>query len=263
MQIIKVPYVNSIENPSGCEKAPEEILNHLKKIGTKESRDIIEFNKLNIDKINLENNNDEESIFYIKECAKEGFLKNNKCIFLGGDHSISYPILKSFYNIQKYPLLIIFDSCMNCIYPDKYPKNNQWLRKLIDEGFSYDSILLISTRNISEEEMLFLKKNKITIINMDVLQEDIEGVCDIVMERARESHGFYISLDISCVDPSNAPGCNFIEPGGLSSREIIYFIKRLALLGNFIGGDIVEVNPEKDFNSMTSKLAAKILSEMI
>lgn len=83
------------------------------------------------------------------------------------------------------------------------------------------------------------------------------------MERARDSKGFYVSLDIDCVDPGFAPGVNNLEPGGLSSRELIYFIKRLSILDNFRGGEIVEINPEKDINKMTVKLGAKLLGEMI
>jgi len=83
------------------------------------------------------------------------------------------------------------------------------------------------------------------------------------MERARNSSGFYISIDIDSVDPAFAPGTGYIEPGGLSSRELIYFIKRLSLLNNFRGGDIVEINPDLDNRNMTVKLGAKILSEMI
>jgi len=98
---------------------------------------------------------------------------------------------------------------------------------------------------------------------MDLLFEDIEGVCDLIMERARNSGGFYISVDIDVVESGNAPGVNDISPGGLSPRELIYFIKRLCLLKNFKGADIVEINPLRDINNMTVKLGAKILGEMI
>jgi len=78
---------------------------------------------------------------------------------------------------------------------------------------------------------------------MDVLDEDIEGVCDMIMERARASSGFYISIDMDCLDPAFAPGVVYSEPGGLSSRDLIHFLKRLKLLDNFRGADIVEINP--------------------
>jgi arginase family enzyme len=83
------------------------------------------------------------------------------------------------------------------------------------------------------------------------------------MERAKISGGFYVSIDIDSVDPAYAPGTNELEPGGLSSIDLIYFIKRLKLLGNFRGADIVEINPSKDINGSTVKLGARLLGEMI
>jgi arginase family enzyme len=98
---------------------------------------------------------------------------------------------------------------------------------------------------------------------MDVLLEDIKNVCDLIMERARDASGFYVSVDIDCVDPAFAPGTGYLEPSGLSSSDLIYFLKRLRLLKNFRGGDVVEINPSLDFNGMTVKLGAKLLAEMI
>ena len=98
---------------------------------------------------------------------------------------------------------------------------------------------------------------------MDVLQEDLREVCDLVMERARNSSGFYISVDIDSIDPAFAPGTFLNEPGGISSRDIVYFIKRLSLLDNLRGGDIVNIRKDLDLNNLTQKLGAKILSEMV
>jgi arginase family enzyme len=149
------------------------------------------------------------------------------------------------------------------VQTDGEPNHEEWLRKLVDNGFSGNRVVLISARDLWQEEIDFIKENDIIWIKMDVLTEDIEGVCDMVMERARQSSGFYISIDIDCVDPCHAPGTGYLEPGGMSSRDLIYFIKRLVLLKNFRGADIVEINPDKDFNGMTVKLGAKLLAEMI
>ena len=114
-----------------------------------------------------------------------------------------------------------------------------------------------------EKEIEFLNENEINLIKMDVLREDLDGICDLVMERARNSSGFYVSLDIDCLDPAFAPATGYLEPGGLSSRDLIHFVKRLVLLDNFRGADIVEINPDKDVNGMTVKMGAKLLAEMI
>ena len=248
---------------NGCENAPVEILKALKEIGVNENKKIIEFDKLNLEEIHVDLNNLEESNWLIKKNSEEAFYKNNRVVFVGGDHSISYSICKAFNNVEKNPLLIIFDAHADCMEPGKEPTHEEWLRALIEGGFDPKKIILVSTRNMWKEEIDFLEKHGVLLIRMDVIREDTEGVCDLIMERARQASGFYVSIDVDCVDPAFAPGSGYLEPGGLSSRELIYFIKRLQLLDNFKGGDIVEINPSKDLNNMTVKLGAKLLGEML
>ena len=69
----------------------------------------------------------------------------------------------------------------------------------------------------------------------------------------------YVSIDIDCLDPAFAPGISHHEPGGMSTREVINISH--GLKGNIVGADIVEYNPDRDFMSMTSMVAAKLLKE--
>jgi len=261
MEIIKIRLISSDGKTKGCEKTPVEIIKSLRNIKSSENNKVIDVDKLNLEEIHVNLDNLKEANHLIFENSKEIFEKNFKSFFIGGDHCISYSIVKAFKKIEENPLLIVFDAHADCLISESNPGSRDWLRKLIEEGFK--NIILISARNISEEENEFLKEHNILIIKMDLLEEDLEGVCDLVMERARSSSGFYVSIDINSVDPAFAPGTSFLEPGGLSSRDLIYFIKRLVLLKNFRGADIVEINPDKDFNEMTIKLGAKLLSEML
>jgi len=263
MQIIRLRLTNSMGKTIGCEKAPVEIINALRKIGSNEKGKEIDVGKLNLEEIHVDLNNLEEANYLIFKNSLEAFEKNKKTFFIGGDHSISYPIGKAFNKNEENPLLIIFDAHADCIEAGKEPTHEEWLRGLVDSGFEGSKIILISARNFYDGELEFIKQKGITLISMDVLQEDLFGVCDLVMERARSASGFYLSIDIDSVDPAYAPGTDYLEPGGLSSRDLIYFVKRLSLLDNFKGADIVEVNPDKDVNGMTIKLGAKLLAEML
>ena len=266
MQIIRVGMVNAPnKRTKGCEKAPSIILNTLRDMQkSTEDGKYIEFEKLNLEEIHVNINNAEEANYLIYENSKEAFEKNFKTIFIGGDHSISYSLCKAFSKTEKNPLIIIFDAHPDCMKPEhKEPSHEDWLRKLIEEGFNPKNIILISARNLWPGEFEYIRENGILWIKMNVLRENIEDICDIVMERARASSGFYISLDIDSVDPGFALGTGYLEPGGLSSNEIIYFVKRLKLLNNFKGADIVEINPDLDINNITVKLGAKLLAEMI
>ena len=75
----------------------------------------------------------------------------------------------------------------------------------------------------------------------------------------------YLSIDIDVLDPRFAPGVGYIEPGGMSSRQLLYFIQRLNLLKTLRVIDIVEINSEKDkkHDNMTVKIGAKLLAEFI
>jgi arginase len=258
MQIIKIG-LSSCPDTKESALAPEKIISELKKIESNERGEVVNYNSVNLEEINV-NDNPLESDYNIFESSKEFFLKNDKIVFLGGEHSISYSILKAFNKIEKNPFLIVFDAHVDSQSSDL---NNSWIKKLVESGFPPSSIVVVSARNFSYESMKFLKKYNIQVVKMDIINEDISGICDVLMERARNSSGFYISVDMSSIDPGFCPGAINPIPGGLSSREIIYFIKRLNLIRNFKGGDVVNLNPSMDLNNISLKLGAKIVSLMI
>jgi arginase family enzyme len=261
MQIIRIKLISSKGETKGCENAPLLVLNELKKIESNEKKELIEFEKLNLEEIHVNLQDLNEANYLIFQNCKEAFERNFKTFFIGGDHCIDYSIVKAFNKVEKNPLIIVFDAHADCL---NGALNRSWIRKLIlEESFSPKRILLISARNLGEEEMAFVRENGITWIGMDVLDENLDEICDLVMERARNTGGFYVSIDMDCLDPAFAPGAVEPEAGGLSSRDLIYFVKRLSFLDNFRGADIVEVNPDKDINGMTIKLAAKLIAEMM
>lgn len=261
MEVVRVRLVSS-EKTRACERAPVEVVGALRRIKGSESGSEVYVDKLRLEEIHVDLEDLKCSHDLIFENSKEIFEKTFKSFFIGGDHSISYSIAKAFKKVQENSLLIVFDAHVD-FDVDGEIDNKNWLGKLIESDFFGKRIILIGARNLSLGEREFLKESGITWINMDVLQEDICEVCDIVMEKAKSSGGFYVSIDMNCVDPAFAPGVYEGEPGGLSSRELIYFIKRLSLLDNFKGGDIVEINPDKDINEITSILGAKCVAEII
>ena len=71
----------------------------------------------------------------------------------------------------------------------------------------------------------------------------------------------YLSIDMDCLDSAFAPGVSHHEPGGFTTRQVLDIIHQVK--GNLIGGDIVEYNPDRDFNAVTAMAAAKLLKELI
>ena len=151
MQIIRIRLINGLGRTKGCEKAPIKVLEALKEIGSNENGKLIEFDKLNLEEIHVDLNNIKEANHLIFENSKEAFEKNFKTFFIGGDHVISYSIVKAFSKTQPNPLLIVFDAHADCVQTNDEPNHEEWLRKLTDEGFLGSRVILISARDLWEE----------------------------------------------------------------------------------------------------------------
>jgi len=274
---VKVPGINGLGKTNGCENSGEKILKILKEeIYSNEQGKIIGDANLNIEEINLDNSNLKSVNELIYDTAFEIIKKNQKAIFLGGDHSISYSLTRAFFdycqNLEsvKEPCLIVFDAHSDCMHPFKeddgkvIPTHEEWLRALVEDGFPPQNILLVGVRNSYSDEIRFLKEKNIKVILMNQLLENLEDSCDIIMEFSNNRE-LYVSIDIDVIDPVFAPSTGYTEPGGLTSREFIYLIQRINKIRNLKSIDIVEINSEKDKenNGLTLKLGAKILSELI
>lgn len=266
MFIVKVPGINGLNKTQGCEKASNAILDSLKEIYSNEQGIPIDTTLLDLEEIHLDNSDLEKSQDLIYKNSLKIFGVQPRTIFLGGDHSISYPIGKAFFehskNLGVKPCLIIFDAHADCMQPMDEPTHEEWLRALIESGFPAENILLIGARNIWKEELQFLKEKRIKQININSIVEDIDNIADTIMEFANGKET-YVSIDIDVLDPAFASATGYPSPGGLTSRQIIYLIQRIKKIKTLKAIDIVEINPIKDKNNMTVQLGAKILGELI
>ncbi len=260
MKVIKIPFGGGgLGHGDGARDAPDSIEKNLKDIYSGESGKVpaFEFESVKVNNSNLE------------ESHKNIFDKisklSSKSTILGGDHSISNPCFKAFAKNNKGAGIVIFDAHPDLM--DSVGMNSQedWLRALIEDGIvEKDKVIIIGVRNFHSQEKEYIDSKKLQIHYMrNIFEHKIENVCDAVMEKIRTWPSVYLSIDIDVVDPAFAPGTGYREPGGLSSREIIYFIQRLNRLQNIKMIDIVEVNPSLDVSNMTSKLAARLMTELI
>jgi len=259
MNLIKVPFASlNLGKNKGAVKAPEEIVKNLEKFYLTEEGNLVNFE---IKEVVIDENNVEKSVRTISEMSKKCFERSEKNIFIGGDHSITYPIFKSFAQFEDNPGIVIFDAHPDCQSDFNPPTHEDLLLALVKEGVvKRENIVLVGIRNWSKEEKEFLEKEKIRFFSMkDISMEGIYEISEGVMSIANRFSGLYVSIDIDVLDPSFAPGTGYPEPGGLSTRELLFFLQRLKKLRNFKGGDLVEIdgNCEK-----TTLLGAKLLTEI-
>ncbi len=257
MQVVKVPTSQGGLEKSGSEQAPDSIINELSNTwsntqGIKPFYDVTEMDlkeETDIPKIH-------KKIFSL--------AKNPNSIFLGGDHSITFSLFKAFSSANKGAGLVVFDAHPDVFSQFDFATHGDWLKFLLEEKIVLpENVMVIGIRNSDKKELDYLKEKKILNIPMHRLFNNIEDSCDSIMEFANKLPSFYLSIDIDVVDPAFAPGTGYPEPCGLSSSEILYFVKRLKLLKGLRAADIVEVSPQFDINNITSKLAAKLVLELL
>ena len=144
------------------------------------------------------------------------------------------------------------------------PTHEDFVKVLINKNhLKKENLILVGLRNWHKDEYEFLKKNKIRYFPMkDLTQENLHDITDSIMYIAKKFSPLYISIDIDVIDPAFAPGTGYPEPAGLTPRQFLYILHRIKNLKNIKIIDLVEINPEKDKNNLTSKLGAKIIAEL-
>ena len=257
--MISILNIPSDENSSflrGCAKAPQKIIKAFYSSSSNEFSEnnvnVHNANEINIlDEINIPSG--KAGINKIFNVACNEIKKNNKLVSIGGDHSITFPLIQA--HAKKYNSLNIlhFDA-----HPDLYDNfdNNPFSHASpfarIMENKLVKRLVQVGIRTLNTHQREQVKKFGIEVIEMKDFNIDLSFQFDGPV---------YISLDIDGLDPAYAPGVSHPEPGGLTTRNIINIIHTLK--GNLVGGDIVEYNPINDFNNITAITAAKLLKEMI
>ena len=257
MKIIKAPFSGGgLNHGNGSNEAPNIIEEQLKDIFSNEEG--IECN-FDIEEIQVNENNIQESHDNIQKYI-EGIQE--KAIILGGDHSITYPSVKAFSKNTKDFMLIVFDAHPDLVNDFKPPTQEDYLRVLIEENIvEPENIILIGIRNWDQTEIKYLEEKNIKYYQAKyIFEKGIKAIAKKIISKINKP--IYLSIDIDVVDPVEAIGTGYTEHGGLSSRELIYILQQLVKTNQIKLIDIVEVNPKKDINNMTSYLAAKLIAEL-
>ncbi|MEP5611350.1 MAG: agmatinase [Cyclobacteriaceae bacterium] len=194
-----------------------------------------------------------EEYFDIEAITGRNLSDEGKLLTLGGDHSITYPLIKAHH--AKYPVLdILHIDAHGDLYDelngDKYSHGCPFAR-IMENGLAAN-LVQVGIRTLTQHQKEQAEKFKVEIHQMK----------DLDLSKIRKfENPLYISLDMDAFDPAFAPGVSHHEPGGLSSRQVIDLIQNLD--AEIIGADIVEYNPDKDFQNMTAYLAAKMMKEIL
>jgi len=189
-----------------------------------------------------------------------------RCVCVGGDHSISLPILRAVAK-KHGPVSLIQLDAHNDLWDEyfgsKYSHGTPF-RRAFEEGLLQDGgVLQIGLRGqvYGEDDFDFARKHKVRMVTAGEFHK--RGVSAVQSHlRAFRRKLVYVTLDIDAVDPAYAPGTGTPQVGGLTSAQILELVRALRGL-NIVGCDLVEVSPPYDTGEITSLLAANLLFELL
>ena len=233
MLLIKVPGKNGLGKTDGVEDAPDKILE--------------EYSNIKEIKLNLLDIEEQENTIY-KESKK---IRNQKTLFIGGDHSISYPLVKNFVESSANPGVIILDAHPDLMPPTQNPTHEEWLSAIIAETkIKSENILLIGARNIDPAETTYPIKT--------IAIQDLSN-CDEKIRKFVTGKKIYLSIDIDFFDSSIASATGYPEKEGATKQQGLNLIKKILQTERIQLADLVEINPSKPGAEQTIRLAKEII----
>jgi agmatinase len=196
----------------------------------------------------------EKDAFAAIDAGVEALLAQGKRpVSLGGDHSITYPVVKAV--ARRYPELTIFHFDA---HPDLYEEfeGNRLshacpFARIMEAGLA-KRLVQVGIRTMNRHQREQAARFGVDVVEMRALP---------VYEKLKAAGPVYVTFDMDVLDPAFAPGVSHREPGGMSVREVIAHLH--AIEGEIVGADVVEYNPVQDVGGVTATVAAKIVKEIL
>ncbi len=187
------------------------------------------------------------------EGAVAGLLDRGlKPLLLGGDHSVTYPVLRAIASRRGPVSILHFDA-----HPDLYDEyeGNRFshaspFARIMEEGLA-KRLVQAGIRTLNAHQAAQAKRFGVTMVSMSAFDPQTVPI---------PRGPLYITIDLDALDPAFAPGVAHREPGGLSVRDIIRVLHRVK--GPVVGADIVELRPGSDLDGVTAVVASKLLKEL-
>ncbi|MBL8518735.1 MAG: agmatinase [Betaproteobacteria bacterium] len=200
----------------------------------------------------------------LAKVAPELIDRHHLC-WLGGDHSITLPLLRAYRAKLGQPLALLHFDAHCDTWADHFGEpsgHGTWTREAIEEGLvDPTSTVQIGIRSAAEKSAREFVSDRgglvLTARDLRGMESaaQLAGALANIRRHLDGSRPTYLTLDIDCLDPAFAPGTGTPEPGGLSTAQVLSLIESLADLP-WVGMDCVEVAPPYDHAELTSNAAA-------
>lgn len=188
----------------------------------------------------------------IERAVQDLLAEGLRPLSLGGDHSITFPIISAFAERFEKLDLLQFDA-----HPDLYDEYDGDrlshacpFARIMESGL-VGRLVQMGIRTMNEPQRRQAERFGVEVVEMRAWNADRRLAFDAPL---------YVSVDLDVLDPAFAPGVSHREPGGASTRQLIETIQ--AVRGRIVGADVVEFNPRQDPTETTAAVAAKLVKEL-
>ncbi|MDX8503270.1 agmatinase family protein [Mesorhizobium sp. VK4C] len=173
-------------------------------------------------------------------------------ISLGGDHAISWPVLRAVRKRHPSLTIVHVDAHPDIYhsYGDNPRSHTSPFARIMEEQLA-DRLIQIGLRTVNDHHREQFARFGVEAVEMRHFEEGL---------RLDLETPVYISMDIDALDPAFAPGISHREPGGFTTRQVIGLIQGIDQL--IVAADVVEYNPRQDLSNMTALVAAKLVKEI-
>ena len=177
-------------------------------------------------------------------------------VCIGGDHSVTFEVLKAYTQRVS---VIYFDA-----HPDFVCSTKNYYGSVLCDISKLKNVdvaksVLVGVRAPEPEEQKNMEAAGLKIISpVDIAHKGVARIFEEIKKHVGKN--VYVSVDMDVLDPAFAPGVDEPVPGGLTSNELFYLVKRIAAL-EAIGFDVMETSPPHDRDDLTTSTAAKLVAE--
>jgi agmatinase len=257
--IVGVPMDFTVSYRPGTRMGPQQIRTvsyGIEEYSFYTNQDLRDYNFCDLGDMALPFGNVDKSLQIIEQVARKLSSDGKFVIYLGGEHLISWPLIKVY--AETYPDLAVLHFDAHADLRQNYLgeiNSHATVMRRVCEKIGGKNLYQFGIRSGERDEYEYAQANTNIFINR--LLEPLAEVIKSLGQRP-----VYITLDIDVVDPAFAPGTGTPEPGGCSSKDIIEAVVMMSSL-NVVGMDLVEISPVNDRSDRTAILGAKLVRESI
>ncbi|MEX1376301.1 MAG: agmatinase [Eubacteriales bacterium] len=256
--VFGIPYDGTTSYRPGTRFGPEAIRNEMYGLETYSpylDKDLDECKVCDLGDIEMPFGNRELVMQRIAEETKSMLQDGKKTLALGGEHLVSYPVIKEYYN--KYNDLVVLHFDAHTDLRDEFfgeELSHATVIKRVYDILGDDRIYQFGIRSGTKEEFDFGTEHT----NLHKFHaKDISTVAEKVKDNP-----IYLTIDLDVLDPSIFPGTGTPEAGGITFSELMSAIQSMDGL-NIVGADIVELSPHYDASGVSTAVACKVLREVL